>query len=178
MAIGLFDPRTVLRCTSLCLILLYMWLLACNEPISNWAQDGFLYPVTYTKLRRWRLDFILAYDVIKKLTYLIWIGLLIPYMFFVPTGLVILTRMFNVFRMARPRFHTHHNWSYHDMAEQQEYPLFDKRHTEDDIYSLLSAAAVVLVGAHIGFSRSVVSQLLFKKVLDPVKNKESKVCAN
>ena len=64
------------------------------------------------------------------------------------------------------------------MAEQQEYPLFDKRHTEDDIYSLLSAAAVVLVGAHIGFSRSVVSQLLFKKVHDPVKNKESKVCAN
>ena len=164
MAIGLFDPRTVLRCTSLCLILLYMWLLAGHSSISDDGYDGFQYAVTHTKMRLKRMYLLMVYDFLRIWTHLIWIAIAIPYMVMFSTGLVLFSRIFNIYRYARPYFVYHYHWSYLPVVENIEFPEFDKRHPEDDLFMILSGTAIFIVAWHIGFTSPAIKRMFWRKL--------------
>ena len=164
MAIGLFDPRTVLRCTSLCLILLYMWLLACHDSISDNGYDGFQYAVTYTKMRLKRMYLIMVYEFLRMWSGLVWMTVAIPYMVILSTGLVLFSRIFNVYRYARPHYGSHYHWSYLPVVERNEFPEFDKRHPEDDVYMILSGTAIFFLAWHVSFTSPALKRMFWRKL--------------
>ena len=164
MAIGLFDPRTLLRCTSLCLILLYMWLLAGHSSISGDAYDGFHYAVTHTKSRRSRTDMLIFYGFLRMWTRFIWIAVAIPYMALLSTCLVLFSRIFNIYRFVRPYFVYHYHWSYLPVVENIEFPEFDKRHPEDDLFMILNGTAIFIVALHIAFTSPAIKRVFWRKL--------------
>ena len=160
MAIGLFSPKILLRCTSVCILLFYFHLMANSRLVSSNTLESWHYFVTYTKARMSRNDLLTAYDLIVRLTVFLPVALIIPYFCAWGGAVVFMSRGFNWTRLIRPYFHNHRNWSYQPHVERDQFKHYNEIWGHiDDWYMMISMAAVIIACLHYMFDKSVVGQL-------------------
>ena len=160
MAIGLLNSKTILRCISISLLMVYFWLLANSRLVSSNSLESWHYFVTYTKARSKRNDLLSVYDLAARVTCLISLSLAIPYVIFFGGAVAVFSRGFNWTRIVRPYLHNHRNWTYQPDVEANEFAHYNKMWCHiDDWYMMISLVAAILVGLHYLFGKSVVSQL-------------------
>ena len=160
MAIGLFNSKTILRCTSITLLMVYFWLLANSRLVSSNSLESWVYFLSYSKARLKRNSLLDIYDLVARVTYLMPISLAIPYLMIFGGAVAAFSRAFYWTRLARPYLLSHRNWTYQREVEADQFAVYNKKWGHiDDWYMLISLAAAILVGLHHFFDKSVVSQL-------------------
>ena len=160
MAIGLLNSKTILRCTSITLLMVYFWLLANSRLTSSNAFESYHYFVTYTKARSKRNDLITAYDIVARMIFWTPVSLLVPSVMIFGGAITIFSRGFNWTRIVRPYLHNTRNWSYQPNVEADQFVVYNEKWGHiDDWYMLISLAAAILVVLHCIVDKSVVSQL-------------------
>ena len=161
MTLGIFEPKTLLRCAAVCLILLYFYLVTTEPRVSGNYLESYMYMATYTKARRWRRGLIHTFDLITTAGQWGPLAFVMPYMIIFPLGTTILGKAFFVLRELRPYYKTHRDWSYQPILEEDCFNDYQARlfGNSDGYFQIGVTLPLVLVCLHVFFSSSVAKQL-------------------
>ena len=162
MALGIFEPKTLLRCISLCIIVGYFYLVVNQRILSGDNLESFMYAATYTKARRYRQTVVQTYDFTATAARLSPFSLICPYLLIFPYVNSVFGKAYDFIRVIRPYFKDHVNWSYQRDVENDSFHYFESRKfgQADSYFQLGVMIPLLMVVMHACFSKSVVMSLV------------------